>query len=124
MWLLVIGELNQLRILWGNCFEVKLQTKSACISNLVLLSNNYAVGFVLRLPVHLQYTKALTLVAEESKYMLLTINLEMNKYFSLCNVKKEINPGELLQNIQQNPSNLRLYNRNYPANSNYTPISL
>lgn len=39
-----IGELSQLRILWGNCFEVKLQTKNACISNLVVLSNNYAVG--------------------------------------------------------------------------------
>lgn len=38
--------------------------------------------------------------------MLLIMNLELNKYFSLYNVKKEINPGELLQNIQSHPGNL------------------
>lgn len=33
MWLLVIGELSQLRIHWETVFKVKLQTKSDCISN-------------------------------------------------------------------------------------------
>ena len=56
--------------------------------------------------------------------MLLIMNFELKKYFSLYSVKKEINPGELLQNIQSHPGNLKLYNRNYPANSNYSPISL
>jgi len=44
----------------------------------------------------------LTLVAEECKYILLVMNLELNKYLSLYNAKKELNPGELpvLENIQ------------------------
>ena len=67
-------------------------------------------GFVFRFPVQIQSRKALTLIVEECKYILLIMNLEFNLWFSLvCNAKKGINPGELLQIIQSNPNNSNFY---------------